>query len=191
MAYTGRSHFYSGRFVSFADIITDRLQLRGWFPDDLEHLDAILGDPTVMEFSDWGVLNPTEQSEWLAAARQDQSGLPGILAISRRSDECLLGYVSLLNGKDRLGPGYRELCFRLARHAWGAGYATEAAQGLLNAVSASSAQVAAVVDPNNHRSLGMLDRLGMIYTRALMLPGYDYPDRVYVIPEIAQDAFGG
>ena len=177
--------------MSSADIITDRLKLRGWCPDDLEHLNAILGDPTVMEFSDRGVLNPTEQAEWLAQAQMCQPGLPGIRAITRRSDGCVLGYVSLLDGTDRLGPGHLELGFRLARDAWGAGYATEAARGLLTAVSASSAQISAVVDPNNHRSLRVLDRLGMIYNRDLMLPGYDHPDRVYVLHQVAQDTLGG
>ncbi|GIT93174.1 hypothetical protein JANAI62_36820 [Jannaschia pagri] len=100
-----------------SDVLTDRLRLRAWLPSDLDQLDVILGDATVMEFSDHGPLTRAAQSAWLTRAQRAQTGPPGIRAITLRSDDCLLGYVSLLGSAARLGPGHLELGVRLSRHA--------------------------------------------------------------------------
>jgi len=55
-----------------------------------------------------------------------------------------------------------ELGYHLLPHAWGKGYATEAAIVLLRHVFAVTElnHISAVVLPDNHRSLGVVDRLG-------------------------------
>ncbi|GIT93173.1 hypothetical protein JANAI62_36830 [Jannaschia pagri] len=62
---------------------------------------------------------------------------------------------------------------------------------MIGTVSEGFGQIAAIVDPNNHRSLRLLDRLGMTHTGDLMLPGYSYPDRVYVLLKAADGIAGG
>ncbi len=165
-------------------IETKRLRLRRWRPEDLPFVSAILGDVDVMEFSDSGVLDETGQAAWLknATATGTSGSLPGTLAIERMRDENIVGFISLSSDMRRVDRGDAEIGFRLARHAWEQGYATEAAKRIIEAARGPTAieRIVAIVDLNNERSIHVLKKVGMIYERDALFDGYDYPDHFYV-----------
>lgn len=166
-----------------SSIDTGRLVLRPWHPQDQVHLNTILGDPSVMEFSDRGVLGDAAQAAWLerAVSASVKDGLFGCRAIERKQDGRVIGYISLTSDPSRVKSGDAEIGFRLARHAWNKGYATEAARSLMEAARACrcTERVVAIVDPNNTRSLRVIAKLGMSRIAEFMLDGYEYPDDVY------------
>lgn len=164
-------------------IQTNRLNLRTWQISDLHYLDAILGSPAVMEFSDQGTLDKAEQAAWLKEAQvlKHDAELPGILAIEQHDDGEVIGYISLSNDLRRVGRNDAELGFRLAKFAWGQGYAAEAAEGIIETLRriATLERLVAIVDPHNHRSVHVLRKIGMTYENDVVFEGYDYPDHLY------------
>ncbi|MEM9716732.1 MAG: GNAT family N-acetyltransferase [Pseudomonadota bacterium] len=166
-------------------IRTERLTLRPWAARDLHALDPILGDAEVMRFSDHGVLGSKAQEDWLKEKinhATDRSGL-GCHAIEERISGAVVGYISMTSNPNRVAGHEAEIGFRLRRSAWGQGYATEAAEAVIEAARTSKAiqRVVAIVDPNNAASVRVLRKLGMQFEREIMFEGYDYPDGVYVL----------
>ncbi|MEM9436307.1 MAG: GNAT family N-acetyltransferase [Pseudomonadota bacterium] len=167
-------------------IHTERLTLRPWREGDLPSLDAILGDPDVMEFSEAGPLSVPQQAAWLAGPRAGMAcyGLPGTLAIELRGQGTVIGYVSLTRDLERVASNEAEIGFRLATSHWGFGYASEAAKAVIEADTGTCGtdRIVAIVDPHNLRSLHVLEKLGMTYARDIMFDGYDYPDHLLTLP---------
>lgn len=165
-------------------IETQRLRMGRWRPEDRRFVAAILGDRDVMQFSETGALDEADQTAWLATATaaEKSESLPGVLTIERKRDEEIIGYVSLTRDPKRVQRGDAEIGFRLARHAWAQGYATEAAGGIIEAARGHPVieRIVAIVDPNNHRSVHVLKKAGMAFERDIAFEGYDYPDHLYV-----------
>lgn len=163
---------------------TERLRLRPWSQTDLRFLAGILGDRDVMEFSDTGVLDEQAQAAWLnrTIAGGTSSVLPGMLAIERKRDGQVIGYISLSALPDRVDAGDAEIGFRLARHAWSQGYASEAIERIIETAKDFEAiyRIVAIIDPNNHRSMHVLRNADLNYERDVMFRGYDHPDHLYV-----------
>ena len=170
-------------------INTVRLNLRPFRDDDLHQVSEILGDPNVMAFSDDGALDHTACREWLLRAKQTTTDheLPLLLAICLKPDERLIGYVSLTSGTKRVSECEAELGFRLANDCWGHRIATEAAQAMVvHATGLSGTKlIVAIVDPNNRRSVRVLQKIGMTYERDVMFGGYDYPDHKFSLAPAA------
>ncbi|NRB02574.1 MAG: GNAT family N-acetyltransferase [Rhodobacteraceae bacterium] len=161
-------------------IDTDRLTFRPFRDDDLHQVSEILGDPNVMAFSDHGPLDHIACCKWLTRAMQTigDDDLPLTLAVLLKSDERLIGYVSLANDPHRVSDHEAELGFRLAYDYWGRGIATEAARAMVAHATclAKTQRVVAILDPNNRQSVRVLLKIGMTYERDVMFEGYDYPD---------------
>ncbi len=161
-----------------------RLILRPWREEDQKFVGAILGDPEVMRFSDAGELGASHQEVWLRGILRAVTAneLPGNLAIEHKASARVIGYVSLSRDLTRVGREESEIGFRLARSAWGRGYATEAVQRMIEAAKSitSTQRVVAIVDPHNHRSVRLIEKIGMMYERDVMFEGYDHPDHRYV-----------
>lgn len=182
-------------------IKTNRLNLRAWRTEDLGFLDVVLGDADVMEFSDRGVLSKDEQTTWLKDAVASQHDAPPFrnLAIEHEREGGVIGYISLSNDLSRVAKGDVEVGFRLARSAWGRGYATEVLTRVteLSRDFIQADRIVAIVDPNNHRSVRVLKKTGMTYQGDVMFDGYDYPDHLYAsnltfrLPATATQASGG
>ncbi|MEL6644171.1 MAG: GNAT family N-acetyltransferase [Pseudomonadota bacterium] len=164
-------------------ILTARLALRQWRAGDLPSLDAILGDAEVMASSDHGPLSIAQQRDWLdrAIASAATRPLPGTLAITQASDGGIIGYVSLIQTPDRVGPREAEIGFRLMRRAWRQGYATEAGLAMIEAGQnvAGIDRIIAIFEPSNHASHRVLTKLGLRPVGEIMLEGYTHPDLVY------------
>ncbi|MET1414421.1 GNAT family N-acetyltransferase [Roseibium sp. HPY-6] len=164
-------------------IETSRLKLRPWKVGDWPSVNAILGNADVMQFSDQGVLTEGQQVAWFQAAlgSGNKHELPHVFAIERKQDRQIVGYISLGSDPERVQPDDVEIGFRLARNAWGQGYATEAVTALIEKplLGKQSDRIVAIVDPHNSRSLHVLSKVGMSYRHDVMFEGYDYPDHLY------------
>ena len=100
-------------------------------------------------------------------------------AIERRDDGLLLGFCGLRRG-GHAGtpvPDELEIGWRLARHAWGRGYAREAAEAAIGWGWAhrSDARITAWTVPANSASWGLMRRLGMRHRPALDFDDPSFP----------------
>ena len=144
-------------------IVTERLILRSWREDDVAPYAAMMADP---EVADWlgGPRDPSTAARDIARRQAviDDLGY-GIWAIERRSDGAFLGAAGLDPVEDDIPfhPAV-EAAWRLARHAWGAGYATEAARGALGDGFGRCrlAEVYAITARSNLKSQAVMRRLG-------------------------------
>jgi RimJ/RimL family protein N-acetyltransferase len=139
---------------------TSRLLLRGWRECDFEADAAISADPEVMRYMG-GAIDPAESWRRMAlhAGHWVLRGY-GNWAVVLKDDRALVGRVGLWNPEG--WPGL-EVGWRLARDAWGRGYATEAAGAAIEWAWATLdvPQLISVIHPENARSMRVAERLGM------------------------------
>lgn len=163
---------------------TDRLTIRRWLEADLDAMIRVLGDPEVMRFSS-GVMDARTVADWLRArmdcATDGTTAAPW--AVVERATGATIGYCGFFALPDVDGSPETEIGYRLARDAWGKGYATEAALAVRDVGFAvlGLARLVAMIDPGNLRSIRVAEKIGMHYERDVMLEGYAHPDRLYVI----------
>lgn len=156
-------------------IATERLVLRNWRPSDLEPWVALNADPEVMEHFP-ATHTPAESEALMAANRAviDDRGW-GLWAVERRADGAFLGFTGLMQLRESnpLAPGV-EIGWRFARHAWGAGYASEAARGALayGFEKLHLPEIVAFTATSNLRSQAVMDRIGMSRREEL---DFDHP----------------
>jgi RimJ/RimL family protein N-acetyltransferase len=146
------------------NLLTPRLRLRSWRDDDLEPMVAICGDPEVMRYFP----RPNTREEVVALLARHganlAAGQPGLFAAERLEDRALLGFVGLAR------PSFEapftpcvEIGWRLAREAWGHGYATEAGRAVLDHAFGTLGldEVVSFTSRVNERSRAVMVRLGM------------------------------
>jgi RimJ/RimL family protein N-acetyltransferase len=154
---------------------TERLRLRGWQEADLAPFAALNADPEVMEFMA-GSLD-REASDALVA--RIETGWAenefGLWAVERRSDGRFIGFVGLSRPsfEAHFTPAV-EVGWRLARDAWGHGYATEAARVALDFgfERVGLEEIVSFTVPANTRSRRVMERLGMVRDPA---DDFDHP----------------
>jgi len=145
-------------------IETPRLILRDWREADLEPWAALNADPEVMRHFP-ATLTRIESDASAASYRDhiDRHGF-GRWAVERREDGVFLGSTGLMSLHDTnpLAPGF-EAGWRLARHAWGQGYATEAARAALDFgfTATGLKQIVAFTSADNLPSQAVMERLAM------------------------------
>lgn len=140
-------------------INTPRLQLRGMIAEDLEPLLALTSDPEVMAFvGDGQTLDRAATALWIenAAAALRASDV-GSRAVVLRETGKVIGWAGIIPTAVQ---GRVELIYGFSRPYWGQGYASEAAAALLEATEAGP--VDATIDPSNHASRRILQRLGFL-----------------------------
>lgn len=146
---------------------TDRLLLRAWQDEDLEAFAAMNADPEVMRHFP-AVLSRDETAAMMERAR-GRITTDGIcfMPVERKADGMFLGFVGLSR------PAYPkplpfdpcvEIGWRLARHAWGQGYATEAAREWLRFGFETLAldEIVSFTARGNLASQKVMQRLGMV-----------------------------
>ncbi len=152
------------------ELETERLRLRGWRDADLDDYAAMSADPAVMEFLG-GVVD--RDAAWRSMALHAGHWLLrgyGLWALESRADRAFLGRVGLWNPEG--WPG-EEIGWKLARPAWGHGYATEAAQVVMRWAWSELGlpRLISVIDPRNERSIAVARRVGMDHVRDWRLNG--------------------
>jgi RimJ/RimL family protein N-acetyltransferase len=156
-------------------IETERLTLRRWRDEDRAPFVALCADPEVME--PLGGLLSAEQAIAEIARREayfDCFGF-GRWVVQRREDAAFIGVVGLAPVHSSLPlPAGFEMGWRLARDAWGQGYATEAARAAIadGFERCGLAEVFAFTSRPNLRSQAVMERAGLIRTPTL---DFDHP----------------
>jgi ribosomal-protein-alanine N-acetyltransferase len=152
-------------------IETDRLRLRLWEPRDRAPFAELNADPAVMAHFP----KPLDraESDALIARFEAARAADGfsIAVAERRSDGAFLGMVGLARVRFPEVPALAdavEVGWRLARAHWGRGYATEAARAWLahGFGDLGLSEIVAFTVPANHRSQGVMRRLGMRHDAA-------------------------
>ena len=127
---------------------TERLLLRGWRASDRAPFAAMNADPEVMRYIP-SVLTRAESDERLERIVRalEQDGF-GLWAVEERSSQRFLGFTGLARPAfDAHFTPAVEVGWRLARDAWGHGFATEAAQAAVASRSTSSASPSSCRSP--------------------------------------------
>jgi len=147
------------------ELVTERLVLRGWREADLAGMAAINADPEVMTHLG-PLMTPAESDMMVGRFLQKWLEEPrfGWWAAERRDSGALIGFVGLNRPDFTLPAGECvEIGWRLARAAWGHGYATEAARACLDHGfgAAGLEEIVSFTVPANTRSRRVMERLGL------------------------------
>ncbi|MFE9927950.1 GNAT family N-acetyltransferase [Streptomyces sp. NPDC005533] len=145
------------------ELRTARLTVRRWRDSDLEPWAAMNADPEVREHL--GDLLTRERSDASVARFQaefDQRGY-GWSAVEVRATGEFIGFAGLDQVDDGMPFTGVEIGWRLARSAWGHGYASEAARAVLahGFDTLGLPEILAVTTATNHRSQAVMRRIGM------------------------------
>lgn len=163
---------------------TERLFLRHFHLLDAEPLLHIFGNAEVMHFGD-GVQTKEWVQDWLRTCLEHyyRDWGFGPYAVVERQGHKVLGYCGLFFFPDVNGQPEVEIGYRLARSAWGQGYATEAAGAVRDFAFTTLGikRLIAIIDPTNLASVHVAEKIGMHYENEVMFEGYTHPDHVYVV----------
>jgi RimJ/RimL family protein N-acetyltransferase len=150
--------------VSFDNIRTDRLLMRRWRDSDRAPFAALNGDPETMKF--FPETLDRAASDAFAdriEARFDQQGY-GLWALEIADTGQFIGFTGLSPIPDDIpGAGGTEIGWRLARHAWHHGYATEAARAVVTIAfdGAGLPEIWSFTSVLNEPSAAVMRRIGM------------------------------
>jgi RimJ/RimL family protein N-acetyltransferase len=150
--------------VTPPEIATDRLILRQWRDADRAPFAALNADPEVARYLR-GTLDRAGSDALVDGFVADwaEHGL-GLWALERKADGRFLGYTGLRRPRfeAHFTPAV-EVGWRLARDAWGQGYATEAARASVGFGFDTLAleEIVSFTVPDNVRSRRVMERLGM------------------------------
>jgi len=143
---------------------TKRLILRDWRDEDLEAFAALNADPEVGQF----ILGPLERAKSDGLAARIRSGIVergwGLWAVEVTGGDPFIGFTGLtpINFEAAFAPA-TEIGWRLARSAWGHGYATEAANAVLAHAfdTLGFDALVSITATINGRSRRVMERIGM------------------------------
>ena len=157
------------------DLTTDRLLLRQWRDSDREPFAALNADPAVMEH--FPALQTREQSDDLIdrnIPELDGRGW-GLWAMEVKDTGEFIGFTGLNvpTFEAPFLPGV-EIGWRLAKGAWGNGYATEAARAALAYAfgPAGLDEIVSFTATTNLPSQRVMQRIGMVHDEA---GDFDHP----------------
>jgi RimJ/RimL family protein N-acetyltransferase len=152
------------RVVTIPSIETERLVLRGFQAADRAPFAAMNADPEVMRHFP-APMEPASSDAMLErmAEHWAEHGF-GLWAVERREDGRFLGFTGLTRPsfQAHFTPAV-EVGWRLAREAWGHGYATEAARAAVafGFETLGLDEVVSFTVAANERSWRVMERLGM------------------------------
>jgi ribosomal-protein-alanine N-acetyltransferase len=139
----------------------DRVRLREFRIDDLDDVDAILGDNRVTHWLSFDPRTREQQAEVLTGAIERAQQTPRTeyyLAVTTHTDDRLIGFVRLGLG----GVQAAKLGFAVAAAHWGHGYALDAARALIDFgfTTLGLHRISAAIGPDNAASIAIVTRLG-------------------------------
>jgi RimJ/RimL family protein N-acetyltransferase len=145
-------------------IETERLILRRWRAGDLALYAAMMADPEVTYWLGGGQSEAEAKAHVVRMESMFESEGFGIWALERKADGAFLGSAGLAVIREDipLAPAI-EVGWRLARDAWGHGYATEAARAAIDDGFArlGLAEIVTFTAASNLRSQAVMERLGL------------------------------
>jgi ribosomal-protein-alanine N-acetyltransferase len=149
------------------ELRTERLRLRAWRDDDLVPFAAMNADPEVMAWFPAPLTR--EESDAFVVERIVPSFAArgfGLWAVERTDLGEFIGFTGLVEQTfDAPFSPAVEVGWRLARSAWGQGFATEAAEAGLafGFEQVGLTEVVSMTVPGNVRSRAVMERLGMTH----------------------------
>jgi RimJ/RimL family protein N-acetyltransferase len=148
----------------FDEVRTDRLLMRRWRYGDLAPFAALNGDPETMVYFP-ATLDRAASDAFVERieARFEQQGY-GLWALELTATGEFIGYTGLNPMPDGVpGAGGMEVGWRLARHAWHHGFATEAARAAVAVAfdGAGLAELWSMTAVLNEPSQAVMRRIGM------------------------------
>ena len=148
-------------FANSPRLVTPRLILRRFAPEDIPAMLAIFSDREVNTFLPWFPVKTLEEARAFYEERyaaQYRKGESYQYAICRKEEDIPIGYIQL-----SLDEGH-DLGYGLCRECQGQGFATEAGEALLRRARADGLDyVTATHDVNNPKSGAVMRRLGLTY----------------------------
>jgi RimJ/RimL family protein N-acetyltransferase len=145
-------------------IDTPRLRLRPWQNSDREPFAAMNADPVVMREQGGPISRAVSDAKFARyAAAYEKHGFCRWLVESREGE--FLGCVGIMPSRadHPIGPHF-EIGWRLVHHAWGKGFAMEAAKAALTDAfrRTSLTEIFAYTAPTNLRSGAVMKRLQLV-----------------------------
>lgn len=147
-------------------IETPRLLLRNWQETDRAFFHEINSDPVVMEF--FPALRSREESDALMdrVVTMINDDCFGFYALQDKNTGDTVGFTGLMRTdlEPFMPKGVLEIGWRLAQRYWGKGYVTEAALASLAYAfdERGEDEVVSFAVHNNHRSISVMQRIGMV-----------------------------
>jgi RimJ/RimL family protein N-acetyltransferase len=149
--------------LRFDAITTDRLLMRRWQDSDREPFAALNADPETMRYFP-ETLSQAASDAFVdrMEASFDAQGF-GLWALELAATGEFIGFAGLNPLPDGVPGSGMEVGWRLARHAWHHGYATEAATAALDVAfgGARLAEVWSMTAVLNEPSIAVMRRIGM------------------------------
>lgn len=165
-AKRGAASEFGRHFACIPTLVTERLTLRAFTPDDLGDYLRMVRDPEVQRHLGGGLVdlpNGKHAANWLRNinGRLLQSRTVFTWCVERAEDRAFVGRIDL-GGFERKAAA--ELSYYLAREAWGRGYATEAVRRVVafGLDTLGLRRIQAAVLPENPASLRVLEKAGFI-----------------------------
>ena len=134
-------------------------------------------DPAVMHFINGGKPTSMEDINHIMLPRLQAYSQPakgwGLWNVSQKEENAFIGWV-LVRPMDFFSdaPQWKnlELGWRFKQASWGKGYATEAAQHIMDALfdEQDIDSVCAIADVDNHASINIMTKLGMKYVKTYL-----------------------
>ena len=158
-----------------AEISTARLIMRGWRESDLAPWAAMNADPDVRRYLG-PLLTFDQAAAWVLNYQDDLDRYGfGFWAVEVRASGEFIGFTGLGTVDEEMPFTGTEVAWRLARPAWGHGYATEAARAALRYGFdiMGLPEIVAVTMARNLRSRAVMERIGMTSDPA---EDFDDPD---------------
>ena len=154
---------------------TERLYLRRVTLDDADLLLAVWNDPAfIKHVGDRGVRTTEEAEEAMkgGALKLYADYGYGPYAVVRRDDGVRMGICGLFK-RDNLD--YPDIGFGVLPEFCGKGYAGEAAFAVLTHArdDLRIEELTAIVSPGNGPSIGLIEKLGLVFVDMLTMPGDD------------------
>jgi len=158
------------------ELRTERLLLRGWRASDRAPYAALNADPVVMEHFP-APLTRSESDDHVdrMAATLDAQGW-GLWAVEVPGEADFIGFIGLaVPGFDAPFMPCVEVGWRLARSAWGQGYAPEGARAVLASAfdELGLDQVVSFTSVGNAKSRRVMEKIGMTHDPS---EDFDHPN---------------
>jgi RimJ/RimL family protein N-acetyltransferase len=147
---------------------TERLIMRHFESDDIEALFALYQDPDVRRYFPEGTLTREETREELEWHQHGHPNYPelGLWATARKDTGHFIGRCGLLpwhiDDVDEV-----EIAYLIDKSLWGQGFATEAAQGILDyaRLTLGLTRLVCLINTENTASIRVAEKIGMVFEK--------------------------
>lgn len=158
-------------------ITSERLRFRRYTNEDFNFLMSLLSDPDVVRYIGNGSIRDKEGGQdflnWIYRTYEFGQNY-GLMVLVNKEDNSLIGHAGFvpqtIDGKEEIEIGYW-----IAKRYWGRGYASEAAQTLLDYGRTQSKleRLIALIQPANTASQKVAEKIGMTLEKEIVLKGQD------------------